>query len=69
MGMATSFMAKHLSIERQGQNGSFKAKFTASTTECLTRQFFILKGGFNTDEMLTERNFYISRLVNLLRCF
>ena len=37
-GKVTSFMAKHQTTAHQGQEASYKAKVTASTRDCLTRQ-------------------------------
>jgi hypothetical protein len=37
-GKNTSFMAKHQTTAHQGQEASYKAKVTASTRDCLTRQ-------------------------------
>ena len=37
-GKVTSFMAKHQTTAHQGQEGNYKARVTASTRDCLTRQ-------------------------------
>jgi hypothetical protein len=37
-GKVTSFMAKHQTAAHQGQEGDYKARVTASTRDCLTRQ-------------------------------
>ena len=37
-GKITSFMVKHQNSEHQGDEASYKAKVTASTRDCLTRQ-------------------------------
>ena len=37
-GKITSFMVKHQSQEHQGDEGSYRAKVTTSTRDCLTRQ-------------------------------
>ena len=37
-GKMTSFMFKHQNIEHQGEQAKYRAKVTASTRDCLTRQ-------------------------------
>ena len=37
-GKIISFMVKHQNSEHQGDEASYKAKVTASTRDCLTRQ-------------------------------
>ena len=37
-GTTTSFMVKHQASKHQGDDPSYKAKVTASTRDCLTRQ-------------------------------